>query len=72
MDIRVFHPNALSYENRSLEALYKDHERQKSCIQLQSEQNRGKPKAHLLLWSSQLLEGWVTNVEEHFSEQLVR
>ena len=29
MDVRVFHPNALSYENRSLEALYKDHERQK-------------------------------------------
>ena len=31
MDIRVFHPNALSYENRSLEALYKDHERQKKA-----------------------------------------
>ncbi len=29
MDVRVFHPNAPSYQNRKLGALYKDHERQK-------------------------------------------
>ena len=31
MDIRVFHPNAPSYQNRPLQSLYKDHERRKKA-----------------------------------------
>ncbi len=31
MDIRVFHPNAPSYQSKAIQSLYKDHERQKKA-----------------------------------------
>ena len=31
MDIRVFHPNAPSYQSKSIQSLYKDHERRKKA-----------------------------------------
>ena len=31
MDVRVFHPNAPSYQNRPLKTLYREHERQKKA-----------------------------------------